>query len=57
MEWKSYRLKSKTEKYISKGKEVNNIPSSYQPKGAEYNDAKIAPKDMPNNGHHPNYNK
>jgi hypothetical protein len=52
-----YRLKSKTEKYISKGEEVNSIPSSYQPKGAEYNDAKIAPKDMPNNGHHPNYNK
>ena len=50
-----YRLKSKTEKYISRGEEVNNIPDSYQPKGAEYNDAKIAPKDMPNNGHHPNY--
>jgi len=52
-----YRLKSKTEKYISKGEEVNNIPSSYKPKGDEYTEAKIAPKDMPNNGHHPNYNK
>lgn len=52
-----YRLKSKTEKYISKGEEVDNIPSSYKPKGEEYSTAEIAPKDMPNNGHHPNYNK
>ena len=50
-----YRLKSKTEKYISKGKEVDSIPKSYEPKGAEYKTAEIAPKDMPNNGHHPNY--
>ena len=50
-----YRLKSKTEKYISKGKEVDSIPKSYTPKGAEYTKAEIAPKDMPNNGHHPNY--
>ncbi|MEN8880584.1 MAG: hypothetical protein ABF311_10465 [Polaribacter sp.] len=50
-----YRLKSKTEKYISKGKEVDNIPKSYEPKGKEYRTAEIAPKDMPNNGHHPNY--
>jgi len=50
-----YRLKSKTEKYISKGKEVDSIPKSYTPKGEEYNKAEIAPKDMPNNGHHPNY--
>jgi hypothetical protein len=50
-----YRFKSKTEKYISKGKEVNTIPASYTPKGKEYREAKIAPKDMPNNGHHPNY--
>jgi len=52
-----YRLKSKTEKYISKGEVVDSIPSSYKPKGDEYNTAQIAPKDMPNNGHHPNYNK
>jgi len=52
-----YRLKSKTEKYISKGKEVDKIPSTYTPKGTEYDKSKIAPKDMPNNGHHPNYNK
>ena len=50
-----YRLKSKTEKYISKGKEVDDIPSSYTPKGKEYTDAETAPKDMANNGHHPNY--
>jgi len=49
-----YRLKSKTEKYISKGKEVDNIPKSYVPKGEEYKTAEIAPKDMPNNGRHPN---
>ena len=50
-----YRLKSKTEKYISKGKEVDNIPKSYTPKGEEYKTAEIAPKDMANNGHHPSY--
>lgn len=50
-----YRLKSKTEKYISKGEEVGSIPKSYSPKGEEYDKSKIAPKDMPNNGHHPNY--
>mgnify|MGYP000070493893 FL=1 len=50
-----YRLKSKTEKYISKGKEVDNIPKSYTPKGEEYKTSEIAPKDMANNGHHPNY--
>ena len=50
-----YRLKSQTEKQISRGKEVDSIPTSYTPKGKEYNDAKKAPKDMPNNGHHPNY--
>jgi hypothetical protein len=49
-----YRLKSKTEKYISKGEEVNSIPDSYETKGKQYEDAKIAPKDMPNNGRHPN---
>jgi len=49
-----YRLKSKTEKYISKGKEVDNIPKSYTPKGEEYKTAEIAPKDIPNNGRHPN---
>ena len=50
-----YRLKSKTEKYISRGEEVDKIPSAYTPKGEEYDKSKIAPKDMANNGHHPNY--
>jgi len=52
-----YRMKSKTEKYISKGKEVSSIPSSYQPKGKQYSDAETIPYNMPNHGHHPNYNK
>jgi hypothetical protein len=50
-----YRMKSKTEKYISKGKETDNIPKSYEPKPRGNKESKIAPKDMPNNGHHPNY--
>ena len=48
-----YRMKSKTEKYISTGKEVDSIPSSLQPKGKQYQDAKIAPIDMPNRGAYP----
>ena len=53
-----YRLKSKTEKYISKGKEVDSIPKSYTPKGEEYRTSEIAPKDMTGNnknGHHPDW--
>ena len=50
-----YRMKSKTEKYISKGKEVNKIPNSYEPKPRGNKESKIAPKDMTDNGHHPNY--
>lgn len=58
-----YRLKKKTDgsyvedKALSSSNEVENIPSSYIPKGEQYEKAKIAPKDMPNNGHHPNYGK
>jgi hypothetical protein len=52
-----YRMKSKTERQISRGKEQSSIPKSYKPKGKQYKDSKIAPKDMPNNGHHPNYKK
>jgi len=52
-----YRMKSKTERQISRGKEQSSIPQSYKPKGKQYKDAKKAPKDMPNNGHHPNYKK
>lgn len=52
-----YRLKDKSEKIISKGEQVDSIPSSYETKGRYYQDAEIAPKDMPNNGHHPNYKR
>ena len=48
-----YRMKSKTEKYISKGKEVDSIPNTYQPKGKQYQEAKIAPINMPNRGAYP----
>jgi len=56
-----YRLKSKTDgtfvedKALSSSEEVDTIPNSYKPKGEEYTKSKIAPKDMANNGHHPNY--
>ena len=49
-----YRMKSETEKYISKGKEVKSIPNSYQPKGKQYKEAGIAPTDMKNRGAYPN---
>ena len=49
-----YRMKTKTEKYISKGEEVNSIPNSYQPKGKEYQESKIAPIDMKDRGAYPN---
>ena len=49
-----YRMKSKTEKYISRGKEVESIPNTYQPKGKQYQDAKIAPINMPDRGAYPN---
>ena len=45
-----YRMKSKTEEYISRGEDVDSIPESYQPKGSEYEDAKTAPINMPNRG-------
>jgi hypothetical protein len=56
-----YRLKKKTDgsyvedKALSSSQEVASIPKSYNPKPRGAADAKIAPKDMPNNGHHPNY--
>jgi hypothetical protein len=58
-----YRLKKKTDgtyyedKSLASSEEVKEIPKSYIPKGGEYETAKVAPKDMPNNGHHPNYRK
>lgn len=51
-----YRLKSKTmKKDIKNYKEVDDIPKTYKPTPRGYKDARKAPKDMPNNGHHPNY--
>lgn len=58
-----YRLKQNTDgsfkpdKALSSSDIVDSIPESYVPKGADYATAEIAPKDMPNNGHHPNYGK
>lgn len=59
-----YRLKKKSNgKYIEKSDkmkdyvETDNIPTSYKPKPRGWRDAKKAPKDMRNNGHHPNYKK
>jgi hypothetical protein len=59
-----YRLKKKTNgKYIEKSDkikdyvETDNIPKSYKAKPRGWKDAEKAPKDMPNNGHHPNYKK
>jgi hypothetical protein len=54
-----YRLKKKTNgKYIEKSDkikdyvEVDDIPKSYKGKPRGWKDAKTAPKDMANNGHH-----
>mgnify|MGYP003134344921 FL=1 len=61
--WKEnlYRLKKKTDgdyykdKSLSSSEEVNSVPYSVNPSGKK--DSKIAPINMPNNGHHPNYKK
>ena len=55
-----YRLKKKDGEYVedkalSSSEEVDTIPKSYRPTPAGHKEAKKAPKDMPNNGHHPNY--
>jgi hypothetical protein len=56
-----YRLKQKTDgtfvkdKALSSSEQVDNIPKSYIPKGEEYETAKIAPKDMDYDGHHPEW--
>ena len=55
-----YRLKTKTDgtpyidKALSSSEEVESI-SGYNPNPSGWNEAQIAPIDMPNNGHHPNY--
>ena len=61
--WKEnlYRLKKKTngqyreDRSFSDSKKVASIPKSYMPRPRGRAQSKIAPKDMPNNGHHPNY--
>lgn len=57
-----YRLKTKTDgtpyidKALSSSEQVASIEGyNPQPRGSE--NSRIAPKDMPNNGHHPNYMK
>jgi hypothetical protein len=62
--WKEvlYKLKQKDGKYVedkslSSSNEVNSIPKSYQPRPTGNAQSKVAPIDMPNNGHHPNYGK
>jgi len=55
-----YRLKTKTDgtpyvdKALSSSEEVESI-TGYNPTPKGLDNAKKAPKDMPNNGHHPNY--
>jgi hypothetical protein len=55
-----YRLKTKTDgtpyadKSLASSEEVASI-EGYNPTPAGFIDSKIAPIDMPNNGHHPNY--
>ena len=62
--WKEvlYKLKQKDGKYVedkslSSSNEVTSIPKSYQPRPTGNAQSKVAPIDMPNNGHHPNYGK
>lgn len=54
-----YRLKAKTKKSqnIDDYTQVASIPKTYKPSPRGSADAKKAPKDMANNGHHPNYKK
>ena len=57
-----YRLKTKTDgtpyvdRSLASSEEVNSI-AGFNPNPAGWSEAQIAPIDMPNNGHHPNYNK
>ena len=62
--WKEvlYKLKQKDGKYVedkslSSSEEVNSIPKSYTPRPYGNAQSKVAPIDMPNRGHHPNYGK
>ena len=57
-----YRLKSKSDgtpyvdKALSSSEKVDSVPG-YNPTPKGLDNAKRAPKDMANNGHHPDYNK
>jgi hypothetical protein len=53
-----YKVKKKKNKGSDKIKdydEVSSIPKSQKPTPRGHKDAKVAPTNMPNNGHHPNY--
>jgi hypothetical protein len=57
-----YKLKKKDGKFLedkslSSSQEVSSIPKSYKPRPLGNIQSKIAPIDMPNKGHHPNYMK
>jgi hypothetical protein len=57
-----YKLKKKDGKYVedkslSSSDEVDSIPKTYAPRPYGNKESKIAPIDMPNNGHHPDYKK
>ena len=57
-----YKLKQKNGKYVedkalSSSEEVDSIPKSYRANPTGKDLSKIAPIDMPGNGHHPNYFK
>ena len=59
-----YKLKTKKDgkgyvedKSLSSSNEVNSIPKSYTPRPTGNAQSKVAPIDMPNRGHHPNYGK
>lgn len=59
-----YKLKTKKDgkgyvedKSLSSSEEVASIPKSYKPRPYGTDESKIAPFDMPDHGHHPNYRK
>ncbi len=55
-----YKVKNKDKKDSKKLKdydEVSSIPKTYQPTPRGHKVAKVAPVNMPNNGHHHNYKK
>jgi hypothetical protein len=45
------------DKALSSNEQVATIPKSYQPNPRGSGEANTPPIDMPNNGHHPDYNK